>query len=209
MHLPQDNFPAEIHAQADHHEQWRLKVCQEIHTIHTLGPQGTNLGAAARLWLTRRGQGGRVVLHRTVEDAALAMPDTASDALLTCAVYPDLHHLVFSNLTRFAFVDSFIFPTFPMVLASRDGLLPRTVATHPAPQGLVPTSITRVLTTSNAQAARDCLEGRTEGCITTLTALRAAGLKIVKDFGPVPMVYTLHGQVDTHDPGPSASREGT
>lgn len=169
-------------------------MIDSIRVIHTLGPIGTNLAAAAKEWFLRNNIDGDVELHQTVESAIDLMPRDTAHALLTCAVYPNLYNVVFNNLSRLKFVDSFIWPTFPMLLASRDGRRPTVVATHPAPQSLVPEGMKRVLTTSNAQAAVDCATGKTDGCITTLSALEMHGLKIVEDFGPVPMVFTLHGQ---------------
>jgi prephenate dehydratase len=127
-----------------------------------------------------------------LETGLEAMPLAPGHALLACAVYPQLHTLVFSNLHRIALADAFVMPTFEMVLASRDGHSPDVVATHPAPQGLVPEGRKRVLVNSNAQAAIDCAEGRTDGCITTSKAAAAHGLKIVSNHGAVPMVFTLH-----------------
>lgn len=169
-------------------------MIESIRVIHTLGPTGTNLAAAAQEWFKRHKIDGGVELHQTVETAIDVMPRNEAHALLTCAVYPNLYNVVFNNLARLQFVDSFIWPTFPMLLASRDGTRPTVVSTHPAPQSLVPEGMTRVLTTSNSQAALDCASGKTDGCITTLSALEMHGLKIVEDFGPVPMVFTLHGQ---------------
>ena len=165
-----------------------------IRVIHTLGPVGTNLAAAAQEWFDRNRIHGDVELYQTVETAIEHMPRDSSHALLTCAVYPNLYNVVFKNLSRLQFVDSFIWPTFPMLLASRDGSRPTVVSTHPAPQSLIPEGMERVITTSNSQAAVDCATGKTDGCITTLSALELHGLKIVEDFGPVPMVFTLHGQ---------------
>lgn len=170
-------------------------MLNSIRVIHTLGPTGTNLAAAAREWFSRHGIDGDVRLYETVESAIDLMPRDPSHALLTCAVYPNLYNVVFNNLSRLKFVDSFIWSTFPMLLASRDGSRPTVVATHPAPQSLVPSDMERIITTSNSQAAVDCVSGKTDGCITTLAALEIHGLKIVEDFGPVPMVFTLHGQM--------------
>ncbi len=194
-------FPLELQALAQQQERYRQVVCAAIQTIHTLGPYGTNLAAAAWTWFDKRATGGSVSLYQTVEEAIAAMPCTEADALMTCAVYPNLHHVVFSNLSSLQFIDCFIFPTFPMVMASRDGRMPQTISTHPAPQDLVPPQLERVLTTSNAQAARDCRDGRTDGCITTLAAMEIHGLKLVTNFGPVPMVYTLHGHGRVHAGG--------
>lgn len=163
-------------------------------TIRTLGPPGTNCEAAAYEWFTRAGWSGRVVLHRTLEEAAerLADNDDGREALLGCVVYPDLHQLVFNNLASMTLADVFIMPTHPMVLASRDSTPPTTVATHPAPQNLVPTGIQRVLTTSNSQAAEECAAGSVDGCITTRPAAEYRGLRVVTDFGPVQMGFTIH-----------------
>lgn len=167
----------------------------QVRVIHTLGPQGTNLAAAAALWLASHGHEPRIRLHATVEEAAASMPRSPSQALLTCAVYPRLHELVFQHRAWLEFIDCFIAPTLPMVLASRDGGMPERVASHPAPLGLVPTGCATVLATSNAQAAIDCATGAAEGCITTLRAMEQNGLRLVRDFGTVPMVFTLHGMV--------------
>lgn len=166
---------------------------ENIRDIYTLGPTGTNCERAAVEWFRRIGiTTGSVHLHPTLEDALEAMPLDGQAALLGCVVYPELHNLVFQNLHRITLADQFLMPTHRMVLASRDGEMPRTVATHPAPQSLVPVGLTRILSTSNAQAAHDCATGATDGCITTLPAVDAHGLHVVEDFGPVQMGFTIH-----------------
>jgi hypothetical protein len=133
-----------------------------------------------------------VVLHTSLEAAVEAAPLTGEHAIAACAVYPDLHTLVFANLTRLCMVDSFIMPTHNMVLAAMSTRNPRTVSTHPAPAGLVPPGANRRLVLSNSQAAIDCAQGMSDGCITTSVAARERGLRVVRDFGPVPMVFTIH-----------------
>lgn len=168
----------------------------EIRYLHTLGPTGTNLEAAAHRWFSQQGRtdDGQVVLHATLEYAMESVPRTGEHALLACAVYPDLHTLVFGNLQVCRMVDSFVWPTHEMVLAVAPGAPaePRTVATHPAPAGLVPPTGERQLVSSNAQAAIDCADGKVDGCVTTVVAARAHGLRVVRSFGEVPMVYTVH-----------------
>ncbi|MCY0928061.1 bacilysin biosynthesis protein BacA [Streptomyces sp. H27-H1] len=172
----------------------------EVRHLHTLGPHGTNLEAASHEWLSRRGIDGTVELHSSIESALEAVPDDGRHALTACAVYPTLHTLVFSNLHRLHMIDSFVMPTHRMVLASSGTPVPATVASHPAPEGLVPehAEIREVL--SNSQAARDCAEGLVEGCVTTIVAAENNGLRVLRDFGPVPMVFTVH-QVLTVRPG--------
>lgn len=168
----------------------------EIRHLHTLGPTGTNLEAAAHEWFRRQGleSEGRVTLHATLEYAMETVPRNGEHALVACAVYPELHTLVFGNLRVCRMVDSFVWPTHEMVLAVAQGghAEPRTVATHPAPAGLVPPASERQLVTSNAQAAIDCADGKTEGCVTTVVAAKAHGLRVLRSFGEVPMVYTVH-----------------
>ncbi len=173
----------------------------DIRYLHTLGPTGTNLESAAHLWFQRRGleDEGHVVLHTSLEDAMASVPRTGAHALVACAVYPELHTLVFGNLLTCRMVDCFLWPTYEMVLAAAPGTPgePRTVATHPAPAGLVAPTSARQLVTSNAQAAIDCADGKAEGCVTTVVAARAQGLRIVRSFGEVPMVYTVHQMRET------------
>lgn len=163
-----------------------------IRHVHTLGPHGTNLETAAHEWLRRRGTTGTVELHASLEDALEAVPHDGEHALVACAVYPALHTLTFGNLHRLHMVDSFIMPTHNMVLASMGTDAPRTISTHPAPIGLVPREAKPRLVLSNSQAAIDCAADLSEGCITTLVAAERHGMRILRDFGPVPMVFTIH-----------------
>ncbi len=167
-----------------------------IGVIHTLGPSGTNLEMAAHHWFSVRGRPADVRLHPSLESAIPLLSGDGHEALLACAVYPDLHSLVFENLGRLAMVDSFILPTYDMVFATRAATSEvATVVSHPAPQSLVrrvSSSCTLSLVLSNSQAARDCASGIADGCVTTSKAAADHGLVIRRSFGPVPMVYTLH-----------------
>jgi prephenate dehydratase len=167
-----------------------------ISVIHTLGPAGTNLELAAYHWFGTRDRHPEVRLHPTLESAIPGLSDDGHEALLACAVYPDLHYLVFQNLGRLAMVDSFILPTYDMVFAARAGTAQvTTVVSHPAPQTLVRQAspeATLTLVSSNSLAARECARGAADACITTSKAAADNGLVIRRNFGPVPMVYTVH-----------------
>lgn len=163
-----------------------------IRYLHTLGPRGTNLEAAAHEWLRRRRVDGSVELHASLETALDTVPHDGRHALVACAVYPALHTLTFANLHRVRMVDCFLMPTHNMVLATVTGEAPRTVSSHAAPAGLVSTDAQTRVVLSNSQAAIDCATGITEGCITTSVAAERHGLRVVRDFGPVPMVFTIH-----------------
>jgi prephenate dehydratase len=171
----------------------RDELLRRVRRIHTLGPQGTNCEAAALEWFARRGVEGEVLLYRTLESAIPAVDGDPEGALLGCVVYPDLHTLVFRNLATLTLADCFVMHTHDMVLAARGDDYPRSVATHPAPESLIPAAIhDRRLVTSNAEAARVCARGEVDGCITTGVAAHANGLRIVTDFGRVAMGFTIH-----------------
>ncbi|MGQ0576628.1 MAG: hypothetical protein ACT4RN_20870 [Pseudonocardia sp.] len=164
----------------------------KITSLHTLGPEGTNCQKAAQEWYARRGEPGGIVLHPTLEAAVEAMPYDGTSALLGCVVYPDLHTIVFGNLHRLELSEVFVVPTHHMVLAARSAAVPALVATHPAPQQLVPAGVAKVFSTSNTQAATECAAGAVEGCITTDVAAARHGLNVLRDFGPVSMGFTVH-----------------
>ena len=84
-----------------------------------------------------------------------------------------------------------------MVLAARNDVeIITSVASHPAPIGLVPESISDLrVVDSNSQAAIDCASGLVDGCITTIVAAQKHNLRIISDFGPVPMGFTIHAQI--------------
>lgn len=169
-----------------------------ISVIHTLGPAGTNLELAAHHWFDSHARSADVRLHPSLESSVPGLSDDGHEAVLACAVYPDLHYLVFQNLGKLAMVDTFILPTYDMVFATRpdtDVASVRTVVSHPAPQCLVrevSTTCALTLVLSNSRAAQDCASGAADGCITTSKAAADQGLVTRRNFGPVPMVYTLH-----------------
>ncbi|MER6997960.1 bacilysin biosynthesis protein BacA [Streptomyces sp. NPDC000410] len=173
-----------------------------VTTIHTLGPAGTNLEKAAHHWFEEQRRDGRVVLHTEVEDGLDVMRFDGTEAILACAVYPRLHDLVFGNLDRLAMVDTFILDTYDMVLASRpeqDSIA--TIVTHPAPSCLVTSRGEISFASSNSHAAALCASGLYDSCVTTDQAARSEGLRVVENFGPVPMVFTVHA--GRPGPGPA------
>lgn len=170
--------------------------------IHTLGPQGTNCERAAREYMKRTGMAGEIVLHSTLEEAAgRCVRAVGDERLLGCIVYPDLHEIVFQNLTSLYLLDCFVMDTYEMVFASR---LPnvnnvRRVGTHPAPkhlidmvEGLQEPDIT--LCASNAAAAERCRGNEFDACVTTANSAQHNELAILRNFGPVSMGFCVHAK---------------
>lgn len=164
--------------------------------IHTLGPKGTNCELAAHQWCELNNVNPEIVLHSTLEDAVDIANFEDQEALLACIVYPNLHHLVFSNLDKMRLLDCFVMPTYNMVLASLNTKKPKRIASHPAPISLLNnldwTVHPHIYSTSNTQAAISCKEYEVDGCITTLKSAHDFGLKVIRDFGPVDMGFSIH-----------------
>ncbi|MFK5951191.1 MAG: hypothetical protein QM500_20745 [Methylococcales bacterium] len=168
--------------------------------IHTLGPEGTNCEAAAENWLTENNINGKIILHDTLEDGMISMKnDSKESVLLGCVVYPELHNLVFKNRSTSKLVECFVFPTMPMLLAAKNESFEyNKIATHPAPVALIPGIFNeKIFVNSNSVAAKKCADGLVDACITTEKSAKKYGLKIIQDYGPIPMGFTLHGKIDT------------
>ncbi len=166
----------------------------KITKILTLGPTGTNCEAAAHHYLKLNGIDAEVELFSTLEEAAeLVAGNDKGYALLGCIVYPDLHNLCFPFLGKLKLQDVFLFDTFNMMLAScEEHTEIHKVATHPAPQSLVPTEYKKVFSNSNTHAALMCKNGEADACITTSKSVENEQLHVIKDFGAVPMGFSLH-----------------
>lgn len=167
--------------------------------IHTLGPEGTNCQRAAYHWLQQNNidaDKAEVILHPTLEDGVKAVVEDENALLLGCIVYPQLHELVFNNLDQLYLKDCFVLPTFNMVLATKqceDVEQIRTIVSHPAPVSLIRDLDRDVtLTTSNSKAASLVAASIFDACITTRKSAEMYGLKELKDFGEVPMGFSIH-----------------
>jgi hypothetical protein len=175
-----------------------------VRRLYTLGPEHTNLHAAALFWFEQQHRQPEISLYPTLEEAIPELLDNPEGALLACAAYPRLHELIFRHVNKLDMAGCFWMPTYPMVLAQRPGRQLSVIATHTAPQDLVPESAQRRFTTSNAQAAQDCADGLADGCITTRPAALSHDLIIVRDFGPIGMAFTLHVHRSLGDRGEDA-----
>lgn len=164
-----------------------------VHQVHTLGPSGTNCERAGLHWRGRKCPSAQIRLHGSIEEAAEAVALREDAVFVGVAAYPHLHSVIYGHIQLLRILDVFIANTDEMVLASRTGAMPEVCATHPAPERLLPSEITRHFSSSNVAAAEDCIKGLADGCITTRRAIDRFDLKIVRSFGSVPMAFTIHG----------------
>ncbi|PIT70576.1 hypothetical protein CEV08_03420 [Bartonella tribocorum] len=94
--------------------------------------------------------------------------------------------------------DSFIMLTHSMVLAKHNNADEiKTVATHPAPQSLAH-QYDKIFANSNADAAVLCKAEKADACITTSVAANRYKLRIIENFGQVPMTFLLHSLKPAH-----------
>ena len=182
----------------------KVQEDQAVMIVHTLGPRGTNCEKAGLLWLKNQGLQGEVRLYETLEEALPHVKMTENSVLLGCAVYPLLHNIVFENLLDLEIIDSFVMPTYNMAFAAKPNTKEadiKTIASHPAPAHLAKLFSDEVqLVNSNSQAAIACASNAADGCITTIKAADENHLQVIKDFGEVPMCFTIHG-LQKHEGG--------
>lgn len=167
-----------------------------VSEIHTLGPIGTNCERAALVWATRSCPQASVHLHDTMEAAADWVTSRQGAVLLSVVAYPNLHLIIYSHIEELQLIDVFIMNTDEMVLASATGDTPVLCSAHPATDKLIPIGIERKFVSSNATAAAECANGSTDGCLTIICMAQKYGLKVIQNFGPVPMGFTIHGPVE-------------
>ena len=167
--------------------------------IYTLGPAGTNCEKAAHQYMEKQHWSGQINLRTTLEDALdelLSSPEPG--VLMGCIVYPQLHELVFRHLDCLKLVDHHLMDTHDMVFATNQSHTINRIGSHPAPVSLLNqlkalgASPDIVLCTSNSEAALQCAQGSIDACITTMAAAHANKLEIARNFGPVPMGFSIH-----------------
>lgn len=174
---------------------------ENITTLHTLGPSGTNCELAANEWFRRRGVKGSVFLYPTLEEACESIPNDDSHALMGCIVYPYLSELVFKNLSKLVLIDCLIMPTDDMVYARNNKVTDNLgIASHPAPISLLNEVVGRVThANSNPMAAKICYDGEATTCITNLYSATKYELDVITNFGQVAMGFSVHQRVKSLD----------
>ena len=179
--------------------------------LHCLGPEGTNISKAGRLFLRRHGldpDASLVVHGRSVEPleySAVAASEIDPQTLplhMECAVFYDMHTLFMTRRDEVVFAGHQYMPLDEMQLATRSGAGLRAtpsdrlvIASHPSPRGLarrlVECGAEIAIASSNADAAVMVAEGRADACITTESARGRSGLETFHRFGSPMMLFTI------------------
>ncbi len=171
--------------------------------LFALGPEGTNISQAAKLWAEhlRILDKTEMILCATpedeVEEAMKVDKKGVVPIFALCAVYNDLCKLFFKYGSNYTFLHHFYMRLDKMQLASKKYInetMPNnaTIASHYSPSVLLEnTEYNICMADSNAAAARKCFYGETDACITTETARKIYGLNTLKEFGAPSMLFTF------------------
>ena len=171
--------------------------------IATLGPRGTSSEVAAHHVLglcgERVGDGGRVRLCPSFEEAGEAVVEGGETALVVANAYSKINALYMNPALFLA--GAFILPTPDYgVAAPPNAPLPLKVriATHPAPAALVgelvPPSFfvgETVAAPSTSEAARMVVRGEVDLALTNETSVREHSLRFVSPTRPIRMLWSV------------------
>ena len=173
-----------------------------------LGPEGTNISQAAKLWERSMPIYGlhiefETVWCKTVDEAIAGARAVTTENPQTlgifwhCAVYFREAQLVFDNPDLFPFRFQQRMRLDEMQIACRGNPVKQSwstprVAVHPSPESLLKPwqgHIKIVPALSNADAAEQCSKQLAEFCVTTKSARQAYGLNCFHSFGSPEMVF--------------------
>lgn len=173
--------------------------------IFSLGPKGTNILKASKIWAKQNNIEHKVeyILCSTPEEALkkskkISCKETFPIFAL-CAVYYNLFDLYFKNLDCYFFMDHLYMNLDAMVLAKNKLAIdkkeyPLKVAAHLSPAKLLenyPQNYKIIKANSNSHAAELCQNNEVGYCITTNTSKDIYSLQVVHKFGSPPMLFTF------------------
>jgi len=171
--------------------------------IATLGPRGTSSEVAAYRVLglcgEEIGDGGRVRLCPSFEEAGEAVVEGSETALVVANAYSEINALYMNPALFLA--GAFILPTPDYgVVAPPNAPLPLkvSIATHPAPRALIdelvpPSFLVRetLPATSTSEAALMVARGEVDLALTNETSAREHRLRFVSRTRPIRMLWSV------------------
>lgn len=178
----------------------KMDLIREVR-IFVLGPEGTNIFEAAKLWAKERSIESKCsfTLCATPEEAVYEAKKVKGENILPvfvlCAVYYKLHELYFFNTDCLFFMDHLYMKLGDMQLAALSYSEKNNykVFAHPSPAKLVDSidNVNLEYSDSNGYAARRCKEEEGSLCITTEKARSIYELEKIYDFGSPFMLFTF------------------
>ena len=185
-----------------------------LERIATLGPSGTCSESVVQRNLCRFGSSAEVVLFPSYEDAIDAVATARAYAAVVAAAYPKLNELVMKIAREVVITDSFVDKTPALVIAAmndkaftREQCFKAACVSAPSPllRELYP-FCEIVSASSNSDAARLVVHGLAEAALTTETASTIYNLRVVHNFGDLPMAWVVFQKQIRSDPFASSTR---
>lgn len=179
--------------------------------LHALGPNGTNIAQASRMYLDQNDirNGAEVHVHgnkiepmRYADIAAQEADGRNMPLHMECAVYYQMGDLYRTRMAENVFADQQYMKLDEMQLATMpDRTLERgngaiKIASHPSPQALVRQWLDTgdaeyIKASSNSDAADMVVKGEVDACITTESGRATRELDKVHSFGSPTMMFTV------------------
>ncbi|MDF2801153.1 MAG: hypothetical protein K0S61_1056 [Anaerocolumna sp.] len=178
----------------------KMDLIQEIR-MFVLGPEGTNIYEAAKLWAKEREIESKCSFtlcatpEEAISEAKKVKVENILPVFVLCAVYYKLYELYFFNTDCLFFMDHLYMKLDDMQLAALSYSEKNNykVFTHPSPAKLVESleNVNIEYSDSNGYAAQECKEEEGALCITTEKARSIYELKKIFDFGSPFMLFTF------------------
>lgn len=190
----------------------KVKIDTVINTLKTsdikikifaLGPEGTNIGAAAKHWAKEYGfyEKSEIIFCNTPDEELRKAEEIKDDKILPiftlCAVYYKLYEMYFKHYNLYFFLHHYYMELDEMQLVSRHQKTENipdcwTIASHPSPSPLISNLKNKIIyVSSNSEAAKKCAEGAVDACITTESARIIYSLNKLHSFGSPTMLFTF------------------
>lgn len=167
--------------------------------IATLGPSGTCSENTVKSFIAERGLNGEILLKETFQDCVASLISKEVDFIIVPSAFKELNELIFKNLGKIKIKECFVLNTPALVIGVKEKNKIMSIATHSAPEILAKNNfpdIKIIGSPSNSKSAIMVVEGKADACLTTEIAAKANNLKILKNFGEVPMSWNVFGRVE-------------
>ena len=208
----------------NHLTNWQVRQILRSNKVqnipaHALGPDGTNISQAMRLWIKQVGikNKSQLIIHPAgieplgdggsssyAEIAAQQVAARTVPTHMECAVYYNQPRLWNERgLTETIFMDSLNMPLDNMLVAGPNNLSQLsakgslTIATHKSPKPLIESwlgdRVTWIKATSNSAAADMVAEGQVDLCVTTGHGIdnNTSQLRVIHNCGCPVMAFTI------------------
>lgn len=171
---------------------------QNIIKIATLGPEGTCSENAAKNFISKKELNAEIILKDSFQACLTALDKKEADIAIVPSAFEKLNELIFRNLNKIKITESFVLNTPALVIAKNNAKEIKKVACHPAPFILIDNIFPKdkiIFTSSNSISAIKTANKEVDACLTTEIAAKKNNLKLIKNFGEVPMSWNVFERI--------------